>query len=173
MHLPSRRSALRIAFAALTLWAVGSCASLPLVGSRQTDQMTAAITDVRESTPDRLILSTERLEPFRLSPDGASEPEVEARGHHDPAWVDAMVSQALIDGTCEGSDCEPSSGTQVIAVSEPYRGRTGAFVDGRIQTLLGSGGATVIQTRFVRFQIEDESAGWRVVASTPLWETVG
>ncbi|NNF28392.1 MAG: hypothetical protein HKN73_14300 [Gemmatimonadetes bacterium] len=159
---------------AALLLVVSACTSMPFGGNRSADQLTAAITDVREATEDRLILSSERLAPFRTAADGASEPEVRSQGEHDPGWVDALVGQGLVDEACAaGAGCRPQAGALLVRLSRPYDGRTGAFVDATIQSVLGNEGASVVQTRFVRFQIEEEPSGWRVVASTPLWESVG
>ena len=154
---------------------VAGCATMPFGGGRSSDQMTAAITDVREGTTDRLVLSTERLAPFRVAPDGASEPEVRTQGEHTSGWVESLQTEDVVDDVCSsGASCRPQAGALLVRLSTPYDGRTGVFVDATIQSVVGSeAGADIIQTRFVRFQIEDEAAGWRVVASTPLWESVG
>lgn len=153
---------------------VTACASMPFVGSTSTDQLTAAVTDVREGTGNRLVLSTERLARFRTSADGASEPQVGSDGEHDSTWIESLLGTGLVDEVCRaGEGCRPRPGAVLVRLSAPYDGRTAAFVDATIQSVLGSEGATVVETRFVRFQIEEGPAGWRVVASTPLWESVG
>ena len=159
---------------AATLSVIGACNSLPLVGGSRGDQLTAAMTDIREGTSDRLILSPERLSPFATSADGSTAPQVRSRGEHDAAWLEALVSSGVVDEVCNAArSCEPQPGALMVTLSGPYDGRAGAFVDGTIVRLLGSGPNAVAETRFVRYQIQREPAGWRVVASIPLWEEVG
>ncbi|MDH3223677.1 MAG: hypothetical protein OEO23_08170 [Gemmatimonadota bacterium] len=163
---------LALSFSILVL--LPACASLSDIGRSDSNQMTAAITDLRESTAGRLTLSAERLAPFRLSEDGASPPEVRSAGRHGRAWLDEMVAAGAVDGICGGPDtCDASPSTTLVTLSGPFDGRTGAFVDARIETVSGPEGASVRQTRLLRLQIVRGASGWRVVAATPLWETMG
>lgn len=170
--MPSPRAKLPSA-SILIASVVTACASLPGLGADPEDQLTAALTDLGESTVGAVALETARLRPFELAPEGNAEPVVTAVGRHSDGWVDAMLDAGLADRLCDrGDNCEPSTELTVIGLSTPYDGRAGAFVDARVRSVTATGGGQIHTTDFVRLQMVEESTGWRVVASTPLWETM-
>jgi len=165
---------LKTAFSLVAAASAVGCASLSGIGGSAEDQLTAAITDFRESTPGHLTIADERLARFRVAPDGASAPEVHTDGHHPASWLDRLIGSGAVNAVCEApAGCVASTTTTVVSLSAPYDGRAGAFVDARVESVTPVEGGSIRETRLIRLQIERESSGWRVVASTPIWETMG
>ena len=150
------------------------CASFPVLGGSRGDQLTAALTDLREGTQVAVAIESVMLAPFRLPEDGSGEPVAETEGRHAADWLEASIATGLADRVCSGGDsCEPAPDQMVVALSRPYSGRRGAFVDARVRGADPAGTGVIRYTRYVRLQMEDTQSGWRVVASVPLWETMG
>lgn len=163
-------SSLGVSVAALIC---SGCSSFPLVAGAGADQLTAALTEFHEGVRGEVLLDLRTMERFRAVEEGHA-PEVSYRGRHPEDWIEAVLSRGLADRLCdEDGDCEASNEVSVVSLSRPYDGGSGVLVDAQLKRVTDTGYGLIRSTELIRLQIDKDDSGWRVVASTPVWETSG
>ena len=161
------------AAAALTVLQL-ACAGFPVGGAADSDQLTAALTEFHEGVRGEVVLDPARLARFRPAEEVGEAPEVGRDGRHSQSWLQAVLAQGLADRLCPSAeDCDASPTVTIVSLSRPYDGQGGVFVDALRKSVTDTGYGLIRSSAMIRLQITKETSGWRVVASTPIWESTG
>lgn len=148
-----------------------ACSTVTLAsGGGSEAQLDAALRDLRDTQRSGLILEEGVLAELEEIPLAGAPFDSGRDGTHSSSWLAAALNNDLADDTCS-SNCESGPQRTVVAFSRPFRGGNAVFVDAEIRGTSNSDFGRMRIHRLVRFQLERVRDTWRVVGTTPLWES--
>ena len=148
------------------LIAVAACSHLPMGTGGGSNQLDAALDEIRSSERGQLVLERQVLSLPDSIPRPGTPFSSSRDGSHSQAWLDATVAAGLADDHC--GQCS-TDGATVITLSRPYRGGNAHFVDAEIRGIAETDFGRLRVHHIVQIQLERADGEWRALGRIPLW----